>query len=278
LAVGHADVACIGDNCVDVYVGAFASERAGGNALNVAFELARAGYGAAYFGAVGDDERGRLILETARSRGVDTDGVVVEPGPTGVTVVEHDRTGERRFVEEDYGVAAEYRIDEHTARTAAAARWVHLARQPDAADWAGALAARGARLSADFGEHAAGSAPDPLCSRLGVAFFSLPSGDLDAAAALAADAVARGAVIGVVTLGARGSVAHCGTRSWHQAAVPVDVVDTLGAGDAFIAGFIAGLLDDEELPAALLRGAQAGADACTRVGLDDSPLSEEVQA
>ncbi len=81
-----------------------------------------------------------------------------------------------------------------------------------------------------------------------------------------------------MTLGSAGSIARSGERAWRQQALPVEVVDTLGAGDAFIAGFVGALLDDEDIPAALRRGAQAGADACTRVGLGGSTFSEEVQA
>jgi sugar/nucleoside kinase (ribokinase family) len=48
--------------------------------------------------------------------------------------------------------------------------------------------------------------------------------------------------------------------------VPVEVVDTLGAGDALIAGVIEALLDGADLAAALAAGGAAAAQACTHFG------------
>ncbi|MGN6379237.1 MAG: PfkB family carbohydrate kinase [Gaiellales bacterium] len=55
-------VASIGDNCIDRYVGSLKRTHVGGNALNVAVGLARAGRRVVYAGAVGDDEDGRTVL------------------------------------------------------------------------------------------------------------------------------------------------------------------------------------------------------------------------
>jgi sugar/nucleoside kinase (ribokinase family) len=46
-----------------------------------------------------------------------------------------------------------------------------------------------------------------------------------------------------------------------------EVVDTLGAGDAFIAAFISAVLDDRAIDSALGEGSLAGAEACRRRGL-----------
>ena len=268
-----AEVACVGDNCVDVAERPGAVELAGGNAFNVAVELARAGRRTAYHGAVGDDTAGAVILAAAHAAGVDVSGVHRVHGATGRTVVAHGPDGDRVFVSEDYGVAAGYRLDAATAAVVGAARWVHFARQADAEDWAPALRAAGARLSCDFGDAADLEAIAPLCRELDVAFLSEPAGDEDGAAALLAGALGTGARLAVVTLGAAGSVARRGGRTWRAPAVPVaPVVDTLGAGDAFIAAFVgAQLRDDADIDAALAAGAAAGAAACTRIGLA-SPL------
>jgi fructoselysine 6-kinase len=56
-------------------------------------------------------------------------------------------------------------------------------------------------------------------------------------------------------------------------AVPVaDVVDTCGAGDAFIAAFLVSRLAGASLAACLRAGAEAGARACTFVGAFPQPL------
>jgi fructoselysine 6-kinase len=264
-------VACVGDNCVDVYADAGGVERVGGNALNVALELARAGHATAYLGAVGSDARGRIVLEGARAGGVDVSRVIVAEGATGVTVVGHDENGERRFVSEEYGVAAAYRVPASDEPLLLRARWVHAARQADIAHWSPAVRAAGARVSCDLND----GGSDTLACPVDVAFVSAAEADDAAATALAHDLRMRGADIAVVTLGPAGSLAQTAHGAWRQPAIPVEVVDSLGAGDAFIAGVIAALLEGGDVPSALLAGAHAGAEACTRVGLaGDVPHAE----
>ncbi len=71
----------------------------------------------------------------------------------------------------------------------------------------------------------------------------------------------------VVKLGAHGSLARTseGATAWAEA-VPVDVLDTTGAGDAFAAGFLPAWADGESLVTALERGNRAGARVVGRVG------------
>jgi fructoselysine 6-kinase len=245
--------ASVGDNCIDRYVGDEQYDLPGGNALNVAVRL-----GADYFGAVGEDDEGRALIEQARAAGVGVAGVEVHPGRSGVTLVELDR-GERRFVLEEYGAAAAYRVSPEVAARLAGYDWVHVARQPDALAFAPGLRAAGVPLSCDFcdvwdSELAAGLAP-----HLEVAFFS---GD-DAAAA---DAVERGAKVAVATLGDAGSVAYTAGGRYAQPALPAEIVDTLGAGDALIAAFISSTLNGADARDSLRAGAEAAAEACGHRG------------
>jgi fructoselysine 6-kinase len=245
--------ACVGDNCVDRYVGDESYDLPGGNALNVAVRL-----GADYYGSVGDDGEGRMLVEAARAAGAGVGGVEVVRGRTGVTLVRLEG-GERRFLLEEYGASGAYRVSDGVAERLRGYRWVHVARQPDALDFAPALRAAGVAVSCDFcdawdDEYAARLAP-----HLDVAFFS---GDGGAAAA----AVARGARVGVATLGGAGSIAYTDDERIEQAALPADVVDTLGAGDALIAAFIASALEGADARTSLRRGAGAAADACAHPG------------
>lgn len=71
----------------------------------------------------------------------------------------------------------------------------------------------------------------------------------------------------VVKLGPRGALARSadGSRAYAEA-VPADVVDTTGAGDAFAAGFLPAWRDGSGLRTALDRGNAAGARVVSRVG------------
>jgi 2-dehydro-3-deoxygluconokinase len=67
----------------------------------------------------------------------------------------------------------------------------------------------------------------------------------------------------VVKLGSRGAVAAVDGRVFRRAATPVRVVDPVGAGDAFVAAFLAARLAGEDPVTALDLAAEAGALACT---------------
>jgi fructoselysine 6-kinase len=262
-------IACVGDNCMDRYVGDQQYDLPGGNALNVAVRLA-----ADYYGAVGDDEEGRSIVEQARAAGVGVHGIEVRRGRSGVTLVQLER-GERRFLLEEYGVAAEYRVSAIVARELCGYRWVHTARQPDAAAHAPMLRAAGVALSCDFCDVWDPDLAARLAPYLEVAFFS---GGGEAAAG----AVAHGARVGVATLGDGGSIAYSSNGRIEQPALPAEVVDTLGAGDALIAAFIAATLRGTDARGSLRAGAEAAAAACGHPGAwplrdsqEDPPLTPD---
>jgi fructokinase len=92
----------------------------------------------------------------------------------------------------------------------------------------------------------------------------------------------------VVTLGARGAFGAQGAARIHVGAPHVEVVDTIGAGDAFGAALLAWLhdhgairpdlhLEEEELSAALTFACLAGALTCARAGADP-PWKREMEA
>jgi sugar/nucleoside kinase (ribokinase family) len=81
----------------------------------------------------------------------------------------------------------------------------------------------------------------------------------------------------VVKAGAQGAYAHAGGHAWHAPALPVDVVDTTGAGDAFDAGFLAGLLWGESVETCLRCGNICGGLSVTRCGgASAAPTLEEL--
>ena len=70
----------------------------------------------------------------------------------------------------------------------------------------------------------------------------------------------------VIKRGASGAEAAQGEHRWRIEAAKAEPVDTTGAGDAFVAGFIAALLSGADIPVALGGAAAAGAIASTIVG------------
>ena len=112
-----------------------------------------------------------------------------------------------------------------------------------------------------------------------------PELDLESAAR---DLLARGPSLVVVTLGADGAFGVCAETVVRVAAPVVDVVDTIGAGDAFGAGLLAWLYDHnrlkrdlrlerEELRAALEFACLVASITCTRAGADPPRRAELVR-
>jgi fructoselysine 6-kinase len=250
----------LGDNCLDAFLGRDMLT-VGGNALNVAAHWRRAGWNARYFGAVGDDPEGRIVLAEVAAAGLDPDDVEVRPGETAVTLL-RDRSGDRTFLLESFGVGEGYLPGEAAYAAAAAADWVHLGTNANR-DLVRRLAAERVPFSLDL-------STKPFALPLAGVPLAFASGPDEAGAAVGplAEALrAAGAAAVVVTCGSRGAFFSDGTGLLHAPAVPVAVVDTCGAGDSFIAAFLAASRCERLAPPdALGRAAAAAAATCTHLG------------
>jgi fructokinase len=78
-------------------------------------------------------------------------------------------------------------------------------------------------------------------------------------AALAQGIVGKGPSVVLITEGAKGATAYTRAGAFFEAATPVEVVDTVGAGDTFNAGFLASLHQAGALDKATIAGAAEGA-------------------
>lgn len=90
--------------------------------------------------------------------------------------------------------------------------------------------------------------------------------DLLDAEAACAELHGLGAATVVIKLGGDGALLSDADGRIHRAAIPVDVVDTVGAGDAFVSGFLAALVTRADRVQALEAGIRSGALACTAAG------------
>jgi fructoselysine 6-kinase len=253
-------VTAIGDNCVDDYVDPVGRRFAGGNAYNVAVQLARRGFTSEYLGAVGDDADGRALRAALRRERVSVERMRVLPGHTAVTRIELREGGERFFLHEDLGVVADYEPSEEDLDHAAESDFVHGAVIGDVEAFLAMLYRRGARVSYDFSTN---DAPPDLRA-LDVAFFSTrPS---VAPIELARSALAAGATAAVVTCGTQGSVAVEGDTTEEAPAIALHPVDTTGAGDAYISAFLAERLQRSPLRMCMETATRYAAKTCLHLG------------
>lgn len=248
-----------GDNVVDRYIRQ-GYQYPGGNAVNVAVYTAQLGGDASYMGVVGDDDSGRFLLSSLKDEGVHTDLIRVAHGPTAyalVDLVDSDRVFRGSFK----GVAL-FTPTRKQLDTMKNFDVVHAGYASSLLPSIQAMAKQ-TRISFDFGSKYALTDVETAMPDLFLATFS--GGKLSEEKALqsATDAVNAGAQMGLVTLGSRGAVLATRTGHWFEPARPVDLVDTLGAGDAFIAGFLQAVIDGSTLQHSLQSGAENAARICT---------------
>jgi fructoselysine 6-kinase len=248
----------IGDNTIDQYFGADERSFVGGNALNVGVQLRLLGQQVRYAGAIGADADGTRIRQALEDRGVLTEGLVVLDGITSISRIRVKPDGDRAIEYEDFAVCADYRPSAAELDALARCAFVHIGMSPFADEIRTGLRARGARISQDC---AVSSGYD----QLDVAFCSAGENQ-GAARLLAEEAIAGGARLAVVTCGAEGSLAYDGTHWTSQGADPVTLVDTTGAGDSYIAGFLAAMARGLALKDCMQAGAAAAAGTCSHWG------------
>lgn len=249
-----AKLIAVGDNCLDVYL---SKDRmaVGGNALNVAVQWRRQGLDARYFGVVGPDAEGDLILAALAQAGLDPADTERRPGSTAVTLLQ-ERNGDRRFLLEDLGVGLGYIPDAPRMAALKGADWVHLGTNTAPGLLEGLVQAGvGFSLDISTAHEALPLAGVPLVFASGPEDPALP------VEPLLRGLRARGAGRAVVTCGRRGAFYDDGQSLHSVGARRIEVVDTCGAGDSFIASFLAATILADMSPEAALNHATAHAAA-----------------
>lgn len=252
----------------------------GGNQAHAAARVAPGGVAVAFVGCVGDDDAAPRLRADLERAGVDVSGVLTVPGPSGTALIAVDERGENTIVVIP-GANAAWPADAVAGLDLRAGDVVVLQLEVPF-EVVEAVAARAAGLGARVVLNAA-----PMDARvrdlLGLVDV-LVVNEIEAAElfGVGSDADALAGVAGtvgpalVVTRGASG-VLFAPARGVVQtlAAFPVDAVDTVGAGDAFVGGFAAALAASGSLDTAVRVGAAAGALTATVAGARHPELTRE---
>ncbi len=223
---------------------------AGGSAANTIAGLARLGVSTGFIGAVGRDEEGKFLLGELEREGVDTACVARLGAPTGVVIALVDRRGERCLYVHP-GANDQVELSQKCIEYAQRAEIVHMSSF---------VGDRGFEMQLELSRRAGGRvsfAPGMLYAE-GRCLVELK--ELIAASRVvfvneeelflltgnrgtrgAEMLLELGAGMVAVTRGAEGCTV-VGEEEVSVPAVSTEVVDTTGAGDAFAAGFLFGLL------------------------------------
>ncbi|TCO45589.1 2-dehydro-3-deoxygluconokinase [Kribbella antiqua] len=257
-----------------------------GSESNVAIGLSRLGHRAAWVGAVGNDEPGRLIQRTLKAEGVDTSwlrfsdesftGFIAFDQPShDITRVSYHRRGSAGSTLTSAECLA--------ALEASTPRLLHVTGiTPALSDSARAAILDVVRAAADSGVRASldvnyrarlwsraegASALRELLPFVRTVFASDDELDiLTDATEPVRELLANGIDEVVVTAGGKGAWAHSAAGVIHRPALPVTVVDSIGAGDAFVSGYLSASLDDLSPESRLDRATTSGAFCVTATG------------
>ncbi len=233
----------------------------GGQVATAVLACARLGLRTAYVGCVGEDAEALLALAPLRSAGVDLDGVRWRAGvrTQRAQIWIEAGSGERTiawFRDPSLALSAQ----ELRRADVEGARALHLdAGDLDAALWA-AEVARGAGVAVVLDADRVGEGIERLLPLVDFPVVSQEFAETYGGTSSVRRGLARlcenGARMAVVTLGASGALAQCGDRILESPAYAVDARDTTGAGDAFHAGLLWGLLEGRN-EVGVLRAAHA---------------------
>jgi fructokinase len=308
------DVAALGELVVDLIPmrgadgSACVAAKPGGTPGNVAVGVARLGGRAAMLSEVGDDDFGRLLIETLTANGVATEAVLTtREGNTSMAVVTVPSGGEREFLIYRKGSADSiFAAGDIPADVIRSARILHVgslwlgepicgAAQRHAVHTAleaGALVSVDVNLRPSLWQSAdemravaldAAEVADVL--KVSAAELALMAGTTDIEEGAARLASSRRHLL-AVTFGSEGALLISRDGRVRISGFAVKVVDTVGCGDAFMASLLADIAaqdadfaSEERLVSIGRRAVAAGAFAATAAGaMDGLPTSAQRDA
>ncbi|MBV9526763.1 PfkB family carbohydrate kinase [Sphingomonas sp.] len=263
----------VGDNVVDHYVDEDLYYP-GGNTLNVAVLARRFGLqNSAYIGIVGDDEEGRHVHASLLAEGLSDKNLRIAHGETGkaeVAIVDGDRT----FITSNKGGIRQrlmLRMDRNDLALIERFGHVHSSCFSYVEPELVRLRQVSQGLSFDFSTGRDFGYLATVCPTITIAFLSAADLTDDDTEGLIKAVHSIGAPSVCVTQGERGAVFSTGERLIRQGVEQAELVDTMGAGDSFIAAFLASRIDGATVEEAMAQAAKFAAKACGWAGAFGHP-------
>jgi sugar/nucleoside kinase (ribokinase family) len=231
---------------------------------------ARLGMQVAFIGVCGDDVFGHFMLDEMQKRNVDVSNVIIRSdGQTGLSVILNQ--GVDRAILTHPGLMATLRASDIPDTLLCKARHLHIASyflltqlQPDLPDLFRRARSFGLTTSLDtnydpsekwIGFDELLSATDIFLPNKTEALSITRSNDVESAA----KQIANKSKLVAIKLGAEGGVARTNDKMIFSPSISVNIVDTIGAGDAFDAGFVYGYLNHWSLEKSLQLATTCGA-------------------
>lgn len=255
----------VGDNCIDWYY--LQNEvYVGGCGVNVAVYVSQLGAASSYIGAVGKDENGRLIEEKLKMFGVDTSHLHILNGKTAVTKIELV-DNDRCFRGYDEGVLAKTYITEEDIAFIQSCDYMHTSVYGNCQDILKKVE-NDVVIAYDFAYKLDHETIPEVLKHIHFGFFSYEQDDsyIREYMKKSWNAGGKNLKLLVATLGGSGSLYYDGKEFYRHTIVPVKPVDTMGAGDSFISGFLVSRARGEAYAACMEAGSEKAKQTVLKKG------------
>ncbi len=251
-------IAAVGDNCMDVYDNT-GDAFPGGNPVNVAVYVKRMNGNSSYTGVVGTDDYGKFMIEKISAKGVDTSHMRILEGKTAVTHVEI-KNGDRILGDYEEGVMADFKLREEDIDFLCSHDLVVTGIWGMIESELYKIKERGVSVAFDFADKLDHEITHKSLPYVDYAFFSCESKDSEYLHEFMKSTKSKGPSVVVVTRGENGSIAYDGNKFIEFGIINCEVIDSMGAGDSYIAGFLLGLLEGKSILDCMKKGAKSSSE------------------
>lgn len=254
----------IGDNVADKYID-LNMMFPGGNSLNVAVHSKRYGIQSGYMGCIGSDREGMHILKSLINEDVDVARVKVLQGRNAYCHVTLDN-GERVFLCGDRGVSQKVTLDRKDLEYIDSYDLIHTSIYSGIESLLPILHKTNKKISFDYSNDYDEAYIEKTIPYVDYAFFSGSKISDSNIKEFQKNILSMGPKLVLITKGDQGAYLYHENKYYEQSVIQGDIVDTLGAGDGFIARFLVGMLMKENVEEILLNSAKEAGRICGHHG------------
>ncbi len=248
------DIVAVGYACVDIYEN-LEKNYPTGNGVDVIMNLCDKGVTTSLVTFVGDDRYGENFMECLNEKKIESRHVKMVSGATAsikMNLIE----GNREHCEVSDGVMANFYLDDESKAFIKQHKYIHTDFFGRIYGMLNEFQQAGCKIIFDFSVFLEDKDIDMIFPNVDIGLFSANDFD-ESIKQKMIRAYHKGTKLIISTLGEHGSVAYDGKNFYHQPAIKVArVVNTVGAGDSFLAGVIYGMLQEKQMADCLTIGAE----------------------
>lgn len=246
------NIAAIGDNCIDIYE-KLNKKHPTGNIVNTAINLKKLGANVSVITTTGNDSNGEWMIDTLKKENLDISHLKIAEGKTAITYMDIVN-GDRIHGEYIEGVLENMSFSDDDIKFAETHDLVHTALWGKTEDILCKI--KNVPISFDYADKLEHKIIiDKTLEYVTYAFFSYHNKRDSYIEDFLEDKVNKGIKIAIATLGEYGSIAYDGKNLFSFDIFNANVVNTVGAGDSFIAGFLFSILSGKSVEKSLELGA-----------------------